>query len=176
MLLGENVWLRPVFPNDAPGLFSILTNPEQMRYLGSGRVYTQEECCAMITRMANNTLSVSYFPEDLLKENAVSFSWSFFNHQGLSGIIKIFKSTNLTGEDCLEIAYYGKGGTCAAAKIVLDTLDFLVVATCHSLNTKSIKILIQNSFQLTAENIPKYGSIRNYYERKPIIEGNIRSK
>lgn len=181
MLLGENIWLRPVFPQDAPAYFPIFTNPEKMKYLGTGRACTTEECLALILRMANNTRSFSHVPEDIFKENSVGFYLSFFNHKGPSGIVKISKAQDLGYEDYLEIAYYGQGGTREAVKIVLNNFKyFSFVATAHPKNKASIKILTDNSFELEKENIPKYGSVRNYYVRRlleePSIEENIRSK
>ncbi len=143
-----------------------------MKYFGTGRTRTMEECCTLISHMAQSTHSFSHVPEDFFKEDSVKFYLSFFNHKGPSGIVIISKAQDLD-EDYLEIAYCGQGGTGEAVKIVLNYFkDFLFVATAHPKNKASIKILTDNSFELEKENITKYGSVRNYYVR-PLLEEPI---
>lgn len=176
-LLGRDVWLRPLFPEDASFLLPIYTNDNMMKYFGSGKVFTEQECKNLInikalrTKDFENNFPIQPFG-DAIDSDAIfadrfvnkGFNLTFFNRAGLSGIVTIFHSNNKDYPKHLEVAYCGQGGTCDAVLRVLSSLNhFAFLATAHPNNHSSIKILKKNSFVLVSNDLKEGNNNRNYY-------------
>lgn len=184
LLIGSDVFLRPIFPTDAPGLFPIYTNPDKMKYFGTGSVFTTEKIIEFTATRARNALDFYVLPDDIVAKNGVALHLAFFNHKGFSGVISVFNPCDMECKDDLEIAYCGQGGTLEAAQIVLNSLNVPLtkqdlsddinpkkvgfIATVHPENMKSKQILEKLDFEPDPkrQNVEKFGSVRNYYIRK----------
>jgi hypothetical protein len=164
-LVGNDVWLRPLFPWDWPGLVPILANPEKMKYYGQGLALSQEVIEGIVLTNARKNLEITDLTTDIRNEGKM-FSWSFFTRKGFSGRIKVFFSK---GDGCLELEFCGQGGTEKASILALPLLrGEKIQATVHPENKGSIKVLKNLGF-IRDENrvqVKKYNSIRDYYEIK----------
>ena len=43
VLIGSDIWLRPIFPEDYEDIIPMHTGPSSMKYFGTGHVYSEDE-------------------------------------------------------------------------------------------------------------------------------------
>jgi hypothetical protein len=177
-LVGNDVWLRPLFPWDWPGLVPILANPEKMQYYGLGHALSQEVIKDIALNNARKNLEIKDLTTDIHSAGKI-FSWSFFTHKGFSGRIQVLYSQK---DSCLELVYCGQGGTEKASILALTSFrGKKCQATVHPENKRSIKILKNLGFipDKDRKAVKAYGSTRDYYvknsQEEDVIEVSKKS-
>lgn len=156
-MAGENLFLRPVFPDDHLSFRAVFMNPDAMSMLGDGKVKTEKECIEFCIRDITHN--------DLALYNSRIFT--MITSDGVAGRIAIYKRDN----DLLELAYFirpdqgGRGYTTEGSKLVMNYYGGNFEATAHPQNIPSIRVLQKLGFHPdpTRQNVPKYGSVRNYW-------------
>jgi RimJ/RimL family protein N-acetyltransferase len=166
MLIGSDVFLRPIFPTDAPGLFPIYTDPKKMQYFGFRGRFTEEQILESTATKAKNALDFYNLPKDFFDKKGIMLHLAFFNHKGFSGVIMVSNPTDKEYADCLEIGYCGQGGTSKAARLVLNFLYVSFIAKVHPEHVVSQKILEALGFkqELHKQGVVIEGKSRNYYK------------
>lgn len=165
-VIGSDVWVRPMFPSDWPGLVPILANPEKMKYYGVGKALEEKRIQEVALTAANENLKFKNLSLELFEQEK-KFYWTFFTHTGALGRIIVKCSKDDPG--FLELEYCGQGGTTKAAELVLTLLkNKNFMATVHPENKGSINVLKKLGFTLDQNRVgvAKFGSIRDYYVRK----------
>ncbi|MES2607651.1 MAG: GNAT family N-acetyltransferase [Pseudomonadota bacterium] len=169
IIRGEYIFLRPTFPNDYLHFVSFYADPLSIQYLGNGRTKTEDQLIEIFNKSsAENT-----------KQYPDAHHWTICAHDGVAGKMALlnFCGTNV---EKTEIAYYidpkyqGRNYAIRASKLGLsfaaenwpDNKPFYIEATVHPENHASISVLKNLSFMRDAKRlaVPKYGSIRDYYE------------
>lgn len=167
-LQGENLFMRPLFPGDHVSLRPIYTDPEQMKYFGEGKTLSLIDIENRIIRQTqtNNMISPPYYTLAIITQGGVAGQF-FVVFPNLESDPKDDKSE--IGY-CLSPSFGGRGLTTEAGHLVLDSFCGPFFATVHPNNVASTRVLEKLGFKadLTCQNVPKFGSIRNYYvlERK----------
>lgn len=158
-LCGSQCFLRPVFPADYTAFLPVFTDPGQMKYLGYGNPITMEKAREYTENGARENN----------KTKPLYFSWAIITHQGIAGRVII---TNTT-EDILEkeLAYFicpafaGRGLATDASSLAMDSLEGPFMATVHPENIGSRIVLTKLGYRADPSrmDVPKYGSVRDYY-------------
>lgn len=167
ILIGKDVWIRRLFPQDVIGLTYLYGDPKKMRLFGFGKTY---DAPWVKQRTIERTMIQKHYPDHVQEiffllehEILTRYTWSFFNHRGWSGTVQFMCDPN---DGSLEIAYIGQGGTSEAVRLLLECIPSIHVrASVHPENTASIHILKKNDFHRIEENVEKYGSVRDIYQR-----------
>jgi RimJ/RimL family protein N-acetyltransferase len=134
-----------------------------MRYFGSGETKTAQEIELMVYNNAHNN--------NLLTPK--NYAWSIITHDGISDRVYIFypndKEKNYEISYCINPNHGGKGYATDAARLVINFVKPPFVATVHPLNIASRKVLkkLGGKTDLSRQDIPKYGSVRDYYLLEP---------
>jgi [ribosomal protein S5]-alanine N-acetyltransferase len=158
-IMGGDLWLRPVFATDWEAFLPIYTNPDAMKFYGSGKTFEQELVCNYITSNAHVNFTSA----------ARQQFWSILSYEGVVGEVRVFKPKD-EGER-LEIGYSlnpamgGRGFATKASELVTKTVGGPFVATVHPENIASVRVLEKVGFRkdLTRLGVAKYGQIRDYY-------------
>lgn len=176
LLIGKDVVLRPVFPEDYVYFIPVFTNETVMKYFGDGKILNPVEVQERTHRHAKNLLR--YYGEDKTHSllhasertpNGEFYSWTIITHRGIAGrvTIKIPEEKGLMPDlsYCIAPSFGGKGLTTEASSLVLHDIPGNFEATVHPENIGSIKVLEKLGFKpdISRQNIKKFGNIRNYY-------------
>lgn len=162
-LAGKNVWLRPLFPEDHPQFRPIYIDREVLKYYAFTSPISVEEIEKMTLRKAqknNNCIGECYH-------------WAIITHGGVAGAVSIIHPHENEEKTeifyCLAPAYSGRGLITEASRLVIDWVDAPMVATVHPENKASLAVLKKLGFNAdpNRQNVPKYGSIRNYLTLVP---------
>ncbi len=159
-LVGERLFLRPVFPQDYVSFLPIFTDPVTMKYVGSGVPSSPER--------VQNVTAIWAFNNN--QAHPASFNWAIIIHEGVVGRLAFF-TNNEKEEPIDEIAYglnpafHGRGIGTDAVRLAVKFKEGPILATVHPSNIPSREILKKLGFQadLSRMNVPKYGSFRDYY-------------
>jgi RimJ/RimL family protein N-acetyltransferase len=152
--VSEYIFVMPVFPDHK---FSNLYNDrETMRYVGTGRTFSEFEVEKMIDNQARTN-------------GLYRYSWTIITHLGIVGRFFLVKPT--IEESRFEIIYRlipkftKRGFATMTCKLILEHWNGSFVATVHPQNIASICVLLKLGFQLDPDRIGviKYDSIRDYY-------------
>ncbi len=178
MLIGKEVWIRRLFPQDVTGLIPLYCDPNKMKFFGFGRTY---DAPWVYKSTMERTMIQKQYPDHVQEifsllehEMLTRYTWSFFNHRGWSGTVQFLCDPD---EDCLEIAYIGQGGTSEAVRLLLECIPPIHVrASVHPENIASIHVLKKNGFNRIEENVEKYGSVRDIYQRSSQVEPSLPAK
>lgn len=167
-LIGSDVRLRPVFPQDVQGYVYFYGDPEKMRFYGQGKVrpaetVEKETKSKALGNRKLDTLKIKSFLNNEGERNF--FARSVFTRNGLSGALYLFLSED---KDRLEIAFgtFGENkGITRAAQLVLDYVKEPFLATAHPQNKASQNVLLKLGFvpDLKRQGVRKLSSVRNYY-------------
>lgn len=160
--IDQNLFLRPIRPEDSAVLSAFFTDPHMMEYWGEGKTYTQEEVHELIARFSLDDLSVNNRQ-----------SWTLIVQEDIAGFVFI-RSSEPPYENYAELMYgilhthQGKGLSYHAAHSVMSYVNKDFIATVHPDNIGSIKILERLGFLKDEErlNAVKYGHPRLYYVKK----------
>lgn len=161
----EKLWLRPMFPADYIYLTDCFMDPDSMRYWLKGVTYTLEGTQGAILRSAIRNIS-----------SPQTSGWSVITHDGIAGCFWAIKHESDPDADISYVVrrqFAGRGLTRAAGNLILDAkfsaADFngKIIATVHPNNKASQHVLEKLGLQPDPErqNVSKYGSVRNYYQR-----------
>jgi len=164
-LSGATLWLRPIFPADYMYVTDCFMNPASMRYWATGVTYTLKQTQDYILKCANFNIAFS--------QTSV---WSVITHDGLAGCFWATKNETNTETDIGYVArphFSGRGLTTEAGKLILDkkfssgNFNGKIIATFHPNNKASQRVLEKLGLEPDPErqNVSKFGSVRNYYQR-----------
>ena len=148
---------------------SFYANALFVQYLGNGKIKTENQLIEIFKgSSAENS-----------KQYPSAQHWTICAHDGVAGKLVLLNLYE-TNDEKAEIAYYidseyqGRNYAIRASKLGLsfaaenwpDNKPFCIEATVHPENHASISVLKNLSFMRDAKRlaVPKYGSIRDYYE------------
>jgi len=171
-LYGHTVWLRPTFPTDHLTLQDAFTNRENMKYFGNGIPWSKEEVEERIFRNARKNL----FQSEIC-------SWSMISHDGIAGCFWVFRTQEVIPDIkdksacekaeivyCVRPGFSGRGLATEAGKMVVNSMlpyfNGVLFATVHPKHKASQSVLEKIGLQPDPEKqgVPKFGSLRNYYQ------------
>lgn len=178
-LVGNKVWMRPMFPNDHLTLEDCFTDPIHIQYFGTGAVWSKMQIKEVFYSSAHKNL--------ILNHTAV---WSIISDRGLTGCFWLTKKKNegqlesketkehKECEETAEIGYCsrpalsGRGYTTEAGHLVINSFptefNGLIFATVHPKNKGSQKVLEKLGLKPDPEKqnmfIEKYKASRNFYQ------------
>ncbi|MEY3182436.1 MAG: hypothetical protein RLZ35_421 [Pseudomonadota bacterium] len=172
-LCEEYLWMRPIFPDDWFSLRFCFSDPKNMQFFGKGIAWTTQEIQERIHRNAFNNI-MSTFPH--------TTAWIIVTHNGIAGCF--WAQPTDRDKHTIELSYCigshfsGKGLTTKAGQLVLNTYfqypRFIgtLFATVHPDNKGSEMVLRKLGLtpNLNRQRVPKFGSIRNYYEKHLLPE------
>lgn len=159
-LLGSDILLRPIFPEDYEGISAIYLDPKSMQYFGHhGKVYTLAEVKKLASGWAQVNLSSTTIKEQ---------RWAIISHDGVSGYVFTSVSQDSKRTEiayCISPYFSGRGLTTQASKLVIEYVGGPFVATVHPENIGSRKVLEKLGFKEDPirQGVPAYGSIRDYF-------------
>ncbi len=158
-LLGSDILLRPIFPEDYEGISAIYSDQKSMQYFGQGRAYTLAEVKKFASRWAKENLSSTTMKEQ---------RWAIISHDGFTGCVFTFISKDSKRTEiayCISPYFSGRGLTTQASKLVIEYVGGPFVATVHPENIGSRKVLEKLGFKEDPirQGVPAYGSIRDYF-------------
>lgn len=160
-LIGGQVFLRPVFPEDYVSFLPMYTSSKAMKYYKDGRVYSPEEIKEFAQRDA-------YWNKEVNLKN--NFTWSIITSQGIAGVVGLIRSNpdHIKGKGlfyCISPTFSGKNITTTASQLVLESTKGPFYATVHPKNLASHRVLEKLGFtrDFSRQGVPKFGSIRDYY-------------
>ncbi len=170
-IMGFDIWIRPIFPQDWRAFIPMLTNAKYVRYYGTGKSFSIEEIEGRVAGRAGRNLGV--FPEDL-KKYSPAFIFSVVDHEGIAGEVFYFRPQSEVDAGRMEIAYAilpnraGRSYAVKASQLVMDHLGGSFVATAHPKNIGSCRTLEKLGFILDASrlnDLKKFGEEqpRNFY-------------
>lgn len=180
-IIGPDVFLRPLFPNDHPHFRPIFTDPKVMEYFGNGQVLTPFENEARTKRLAGS--NQKYYAQSkvfsILKsgeepKKIETYHWAMITHSkivgfGIAGMISIVIPNMIEPKMelayCIAPAFGGRGLTTQGSRLVLEAIPVNFVATVDPKNVASRKILEKLGFipDDSRQGVKKYGTIRDYY-------------
>lgn len=170
-IMGFNIWIRPIFPQDWRAFVPILTNAEYVQYYGAGKPFSIDE---IESRMAGRAYrNLGNVPEEL-KKYSPAFIFSVVDHEGVAGEVFYFRPQSEIDTGRMEIAYAiaptraGRGYAVKASQLVMDYLGGSFVATAHPNNIGSCRTLEKLGFKLDTSRLndtKKFGENqpRNFY-------------
>jgi RimJ/RimL family protein N-acetyltransferase len=140
----ERLTLRPLVPADAAGLFRIILDPENVRFLGT---------------VSTSIEQIRSYIEKHITENAphgLGFCAAILRSTGdMIGRAGLFLS-NIGGKDEIELAYlfdknhWGRGYATEAARAFIKYGDEIgvgrMIAIVHPLNVASIRVIEKSGF------------------------------
>lgn len=170
-IMGFNIWIRPIFPQDWQAFVPILTNAEYVRYYGEGKSFSVPDIEKRVAGRAYRNLGD--VPEEL-KKYSPAFIFSVIDHEGVAGEVFYFRPQSEVDAGRMEIAYAivpnraGRGYAVKASQLIMDHLGGSFVATAHPNNIGSYLTLEKLGFILDISRLndtQKFGSEqpRNFY-------------
>lgn len=189
-LIGSDVVLRPLFPDDHPHFRPIFTDANAMKYFGNGQVLSPLEIEERARRQAEKnkkyygeTKTFSILKAQEMIQNRDYYVWTLITHSkvagfGIAGRISIVipNETELMGElaYCIAPTFGGRGLTTQGSQLVLESMPIDFMATVDPKNVGSRKVLEKLGFtpDEARKGVKKYGKTRDYY----LLLKNKRSK
>jgi RimJ/RimL family protein N-acetyltransferase len=172
-LCHQNFWMRPIFLDDWWGLQNCFFDPDNMKYFGPGLAWSPEQLQNRIRQNALRNIDPT-FPG--------TTGWVLITHDGLAGCFWAVPSdpsnTEVELSYCIGSRFSGKGLTTSAGQLVLsprlEAPYFVgtIFATAHPDNKGSQHVLAKLGLQPdpARQGIPKFGFIRNYYQKHVLPE------
>jgi RimJ/RimL family protein N-acetyltransferase len=172
-LCHENFGMRPIFPNDWVDLQHCFSDGYNLRYFARGVAWTNE---ALQNRLLNNAM------RNIDPKFPYTTGWTLITHNGFAGcfwaVPSNLKGTQIEISYCIAARFSGKGLTTAAGQLVINALleqqNFIgtIFATAHPDNKGSVRVLQKLGLEPdpARQGVPKFGSIRNYYQRHILPE------
>lgn len=171
--VSERLFMRPIFRLDYRSLKRCFCDEENMRYWGAGPCKGRD-LKEKFVRYATLNLDKLY-----------TGGWSIITHEGMAGCFWAWKNalgTEVEISYALSPQFSGRGLSTTAGRLVLqyryEDPDFAgkVIATVHPDNKASQSVLEKLGLKPDPDrqNMPKYGSVRNYYQLEvaaPILYG-----
>ena len=158
----ERLVLRPLVPEDAAGLFRIISDPDNVRYLGT---------------ISSSVEQVRGYIDSHIAANAphgLGFCAAVLRSTGdVIGRAGLFLS-NIDGKDEVELAYlfdkahWGRGYATESARAFVDYGDRIgagrMIAIVHPQNTASIRVAEKSGFVYERElsNYKDFGNVGLY--------------
>ena len=167
-LCHAHFWMRPIFPDDWLALQSCFFDPNNMKYFGPGTAWSVEQLQERIQRNALRNIDPA-FPG--------TNGWLIITHDGVAGCFWAVPSNpqNTLVELSYGIAarFAGRGLTTDAGHLVLkyklEAPHFIgtIFATAHPDNKGSQRVLAKLGLKPDPDRqgVPKFGCIRNYYQK-----------
>ncbi len=169
----ERLILRPLVPEDAAALFGIVSDPENVRYLG-----TVSASFAEVRGYIENHLSAN-------SPHGLSFCAAILRSTSeIIGRAGLFVS-NIDGKDEIELAYlfnrshWGCGFATEAARAFVKRGDEIgatrIIAIVHPNNVASIRVAEKTGFVFEQElaNYKDFGNV-GLYSRQPVDANRLK--
>ena len=179
IIIAEKFFLRPTFPEDYKAFLPLYKDKVQMQYFGTGRTFTENEVKQLIAGNA----AANKWPVLNSMRAEERFFWTGINREGIGGrVCIVFKK----GQSDKEIfgaiipSQQGKGiaieGSQAVIDYVYEKCGGSFFATVHPENERTVRVIESLGFEKYRENVPQYGTVRDYYKWEDIVKSNDEKK